>query len=109
MDRDLIRAVSEETAERVVKRTLVAVGINPDDPLEAQETSAAIRKVAKHAPHIEAMVAHYKDPSTVEAIQFAKKAHGAYTSTQNRVVAVGSAAVLTLWFSGLAEKIRTMF
>ena len=106
---ELIKHVSEETAERVVNRTLVAIGIDPNNPLQAQETSAAMRKIAKNGDHIEAMVKHYKDPKTVEAIQFAKKAHGAYTSTRNRVAAAGTAAILTLWGTGVADKIKGMF
>lgn len=106
---EILKQVANDTAEQVVDRTLIAIGIDVRDPLQAQETSAAMRKIAKQAPHIEAMVKHFKDPKTVEAIQFAKKAHGAYTSTRNRVAAAGTAAIFTLWITGITEKARNLF
>ncbi len=107
--RKLIQSVSRETAKHVslnvakkaVHETLVSVGIDPSDPIGAQETQANMRKVAALAPSLTTIAALYEDPDTREGIQFAKSVNKAYKSTRNRAAVGVGAAVITGWATGL--------
>ncbi len=93
--RETALAVNRNVTRKVVKDTLVSVGINADNPIEAQETMSAIRQIARQ----------YRDPEVVDAIKFAKDANRAFKSTRNRaIVGIGGAAVGG-WATGLWHKI----
>lgn len=114
--RKLIQDVSRETAKcvslnvskKVVRETLISVGIDPSDPIAAQEMQSNMRKIASVADDLSAIAAHYQDPENVEAIQFAKNVHGAYKSGRNRAVAGVGAGVLTIWVTGIWNKVTSL-
>jgi len=43
--RALVREISEQTAEQTVKRTLTALGVDHDNPLEVQRDLASLREI----------------------------------------------------------------
>ncbi len=103
--RETAKCVSLNVSKKVVHETLVSCGIDPSDPIAAQEMQSSMRKIAGVADDLSAIAAHYKDPANVEAIQFAKDVHGAYKSTRNRAVAGIGAGVIVAWTSGLWNKL----
>lgn len=111
--RKLIQAVSRETAKcvslnvskKVVHETLISVGIDPSDPIAAQEMQSSMRKIAEIAPALSAIASHYSDQENVEAIIFAKNIHKAVKSSRNRIITGSAAAGVALWWSGLMNKV----
>ena len=109
VSRETAKAVSKNVAEKAVRDTLVSVGIDPSDPLEAQETQANMRKIAALAPSLTSIACMYEDQETREAIRFAKSVHGAYRSGRNRAFAGFGAGLITVWTTGLWNRITNMF
>lgn len=104
--RETAKAVSANVAAKAVRDTLTSCGIDPSDPIAAQETQSNLRKIAECAPALTEMVSHYRDPETVQAIQFAKSARKVYKSTKARVLAGMFGAMwagITIWASGIWE------
>jgi hypothetical protein len=108
VSRETAKAVSKNVAEKAVRETLISVGIDPSNPLEAQETQANMRKIAALAPSLTSIACMYEDQETREAIQFAKGVHGAYKSGRNRAFAGFGAATITVWVTGLWNKITDL-
>lgn len=50
---DRIAAIAEAAAERAVWKTLIAIGINPADPIKAQQDFAIMREVGELARNSE--------------------------------------------------------
>lgn len=70
----MLKNVADEAAERTVRRWVLALGINPDDPIAAQESFSALREISK--------------PENRAALEWAKK-------TQARAEGVVGKALMT--------------
>lgn len=105
VSRETAKCVSQSVSKKVVRETLVSVGIDPANPLEAQEMQANMRQIAAVAPALSAIAAHYADQENVEALVFAKNVHRAVKSTRNRAVIGISGGVFAVWGTGLWNKI----
>lgn len=103
--RETAECVSKNVANKAVRETLISIGIDPSDPIAAQEVQSNMRKVADLAPSLTSIAALYDDPETRDAIVFAKTINKAYKSTRNRAVFGLSASVVTVWATGLWNKI----
>ena len=106
--RETAKAVSVNVSKKAVHETLVSIGLDPSDPITAQETQSNMRKIAACADDLAAIAQHYKDDDTRDAIQFAKDVHGTYKSTKARAVAGTGAAVITVWMTGLWHKLTSL-
>jgi hypothetical protein len=49
----LLKNVAEEAAEKTVRRWLLALGVDPDEPLQAQASMAALREIATEEGRID--------------------------------------------------------
>lgn len=111
VSRETAKAVSHNVAAKAVRDTLISVGIDPSDPLSAQDTQASMRKIAACADDLSEIAKMYREEDTRDAIEFAKDARAMFKSTKARAMTgalMGIWLTLSLWAGGVFDKIRNL-
>lgn len=99
-----IREVAREAGAEAAHATLIAVGIDPDDPIHSQETAMAVRQLAEHAPELRCIAEAFKDDETKKDLVFARKARNVYNNTSARI-ATGAGVLVYAWLSGVFDNL----